>query len=68
MTVRIEVLYDILIEFGIPIKLLMLIRMCTDEAYSKLRIRKNMSGAFPIQIDLKKVDVSSHHHFFSALL
>jgi len=32
--VRKEVLYNILIEFGIPIKLVRLIKMCRNETYS----------------------------------
>jgi len=32
--VRREVLYNILIEFGIPMKLVRLIKMCLNETYS----------------------------------
>jgi hypothetical protein len=37
-SVRREVLCNILIEFGIPRKLVGLIRMCLNEAYSRVRI------------------------------
>jgi hypothetical protein len=37
-SVRREVLYSILIEFGIPKKLVRLIKMCLKEMYSKLHI------------------------------
>jgi hypothetical protein len=37
-SVRREVLYNILIEFGIPMKLFRLIRMCLNETYSNVRI------------------------------
>jgi hypothetical protein len=45
--VRREVLYNILFEFGIPRKLVRLIKMCLNETYSKIRIGKHLSGAFP---------------------
>jgi purine nucleoside phosphorylase len=35
-SVRREVLYKILIEFGIPMKLVRLIKMCLTEAYSRI--------------------------------
>jgi hypothetical protein len=37
-SLRREVLYKILIEFGIPRKLVRLIKMCLNEIYSKIRI------------------------------
>jgi hypothetical protein len=40
--VRKEVLYNILIEFGVPVKLVRLIKMCLNEAYSKVRIGKHL--------------------------
>jgi hypothetical protein len=49
-----EVLYKILIEFGIPRKLVRLIKMYLNETYSKIRMGKHMSGAFPIQNGLKQ--------------
>jgi hypothetical protein len=36
--VRREVLYNILIEFGVPMKLVRLIEMCLNKIYCKVRI------------------------------
>jgi hypothetical protein len=52
-SVKGKVLYNILIEFRVPIKLLRLIKMCLNETYSKVRIGKHLSDSLPIQIDLK---------------
>jgi hypothetical protein len=49
-----EVLYSILIEFGIPLKLVRLIKVCSNEACSKVRIDKNLCGALSIQNGLKQ--------------
>jgi len=42
-------LYNILIEFGIPMKLVRLIKMCLTETYSTVRVGKNLSDRFPIR-------------------
>jgi hypothetical protein len=57
--VRREVLYNILIEFGIPMKLVRLIKMCLNEAYNKVCIGKHLSDSFPIQNGLKQGDALS---------
>jgi hypothetical protein len=53
-SVKREVLYNILLEFGIPKKLVMLIKMCVNETCSKVHLGKLLSNAFPIQIGLKQ--------------
>jgi len=59
-SVRREVLYNILIEFGIPKKLVRFIKMCLTETYSRVQVGKNLSDMFPIRNGLK--------HCFSTLL
>jgi hypothetical protein len=54
-----EVLYNILLEFGIPKKLVRLIKICLNETYSKIRIGKLLSDKFPIWNGLKQGDVLS---------
>jgi hypothetical protein len=49
--VRREVLYNILIEFGIPMNLVRLIEMCLNETYSEIRIGKHVSDSFLVQED-----------------
>jgi hypothetical protein len=51
--VRRKVLHNILIEFGIPMKLVRLIKMCLNETYTKVSIGKYLSDSFPIQNGLK---------------
>ena len=48
-SIRREVLYKILIEFGIRRKLVRLIKMSLTETYSRVRVGKNVSDRFPIR-------------------
>jgi hypothetical protein len=66
-TVRREVLHDILIDTGIPMKLVRLIKMCLNETYSKVRIGKNSSGMFPVRNWFKQGDALSPLLFNFAL-
>jgi hypothetical protein len=58
-SVRREVLYNILIEFGIPKKIVRIIKMCLNETCGKIRIGKHLSGEFPVKNSLKQVDALS---------
>jgi hypothetical protein len=61
-----EVLYSMLIEFGIPRKLVGLIKMCLNETYIRDRTEKK-SDKFPIQNGLKHGDALSLPLFNFAL-
>jgi hypothetical protein len=43
----------ILIEFGVSMKLVRLIKMCLNETYSKVCIGKHLSDMFPVQNGLR---------------
>ena len=62
-----EVLYKILIEFGIPRKLIRLIKMSLTETYSRVQVGKNVSDRFPIRNGLKQGDALSPLLFNFAL-
>jgi hypothetical protein len=66
-SVRREVLYNILIEFEVPMKLVRLNKMCLNETYSKAHIGKHFSDNFPIQNALKRGDALPPLHFNFAL-
>jgi hypothetical protein len=55
-SVKSEVLQNILLEFGVPKKLVRLIKMCLDEIYSKVRVGEILSNKFPIENGLKQGD------------
>jgi hypothetical protein len=51
--VRWEVLYSILIEYGIPMKFVRLINVCLNKMYSRGRVGKNLFDTFVIRNGLK---------------
>ena len=55
-SVKREVLYNILTEFGIPKKLVILIKMFLGETYSRVGVGRFLSDASPIHCGLKQGD------------
>jgi len=53
VSVRMEVLYNILMEFGVPKKLVRLTKMCLTETYSRVLVGKHLSDVLPIRNGLK---------------
>ncbi|PNF15241.1 hypothetical protein B7P43_G01025, partial [Cryptotermes secundus] len=62
-----EIPYNILIESGVTIDLVRLIKMFLKETYGKVRICKHLSDNFPIQNGPKQVDALSPLFFNFAL-
>jgi len=52
-----EVLYSILIGFGIPMKLARLIKMCLNDTCSRVWVGRHLSDMFPIKNCLKQGNV-----------
>jgi hypothetical protein len=53
-SVRREVLQNILTEFGVPMHLARLIKMCSNDTYKNVHMVKYLSDPFPIQNGLKQ--------------
>jgi len=66
-SVRKEVLYNILIEFGIPMKLVRLIKLCLTETYNTVQVGKSLSNMFSVRNVLKQGDALSSLLFNFAL-
>jgi hypothetical protein len=66
-SVRSEVLYNILIEFGIPMKPVTLVKMCLNETYSRVWVGKHLCDTFPIKNGVKQGDALSPLLFNFAL-
>jgi len=62
-----EVLHNILIEFGILMKLVRIIKIYLNETYSRVRVGKNLSDMFPIRNGMKQGDALSPLLFNFAL-
>jgi len=62
-----EVRCNILIETGVPMKLVRLIKVCLTETYSRVRVGKNFSDRFSIRNGLKQGNALSPLLFNVAL-
>ena len=49
-------MHNILIEFGIPMKLVRPIKMCPNATYNRVQVGKHLSDMFPIMNGFKKAD------------
>ena len=57
-SVRRKVLYNILIEFRIPMKPVRLIKMSLNKTRSTVQVGKHLSDLFPVKNGLKQGDAS----------
>ena len=54
-----KVLCNILIEYGVPVKLVKSITTCLNKTYSRVRVGKHLSYMFPVKNGLKQGDALS---------
>jgi len=66
-SVRRDVLYNVLIEFVIPMKVVKLIKMCLTEMHNRISVGKNLSDVFLIRNGLKQGEALSPLLFNFAL-
>ena len=52
-------MYNIYVEFGIPMRLVSLKNICLAETYNRVRLGKKLSEVFPIRNGLKREDALS---------
>ena len=55
------------LEFGIPLELVTIIKMCLNETCSRVRVFKSLSDIFPVNNGLKQGDALSSLLFNFAL-
>jgi hypothetical protein len=60
-------MYNILIVFGVPKKLVRLVKMCLTETYRRVWVGKNLSEIFPARDVLKQRDTLTLLFFNIAL-
>ena len=66
-SVRREIWCKILVKFGIPMKLVRLIKMCLNETNRRVRVGKHLCDVFPSKTSLKQGDALTQLLFNFAL-
>ena len=66
-SVRRYIFYDIITEFGIPMKLVRIIELYLNETYTRVWVGKQLSDMFPVKNDLKQGQALSPLLFNSSL-
>jgi Reverse transcriptase (RNA-dependent DNA polymerase). len=61
-SVRWEVLYSIVIEFGVPMKLVRLMKVCLNKTYCRVRVGKHLSDLLLLGMVWNK-DILYHNCF-----
>ena len=67
LSVRRYIFYDIITEFGIPMKLVRIIELYLNETYTRVWVGKQLSDMFPVKNDLKQGQALSPLLFNSSL-
>ena len=67
LSVRRYIFYDIITEFGIPVKLVRIIELYLNETYTRVWVGKQLSDMFPVKNDLKQGQALSPLLFNSSL-
>jgi hypothetical protein len=62
-----KVWHNVLVKFGIPMKLVKKIKMCLNETYIRVHVHKHLSDMFGMTNGFKQVDVLLSLVFNSAL-
>lgn len=62
-TVNREVLWDALITFGIPTKIMKMIKLCMNKTRCKVRFNQHMSDEFEVKTGLRQGDALSPELF-----
>jgi len=65
-SVRREALYNNLIKFSIPMKLVRLIKVCLTQTHSRVLVGNHLSAMFPVRNGLKQE--MFYRHCFSTFL
>jgi hypothetical protein len=63
-----EVLYNVLVDFGIYMKLITLTKMCLNKTYNRVRVGRHLSDTFSVKNGWEKKKMSYLHCFSSLFI